>query len=528
MRQCQLDLVKSLGANTNAEVWKKRTTTPSKDFSITFLPSNPGPGVMDLVGTIDFKELEDDVQASETIVNQLKVQMEKELLEQKLKRKHEAVTKGSRHDPSRTRKDEGAKSAKETVEQVEQKGKPGLQSVAGLNQKSNNEQPTKGSSETEDDKQIEASRPSWASEGSYCFARLNENEVWGEVQILRHQPPNLCMVLFVHTGDHAVVAPANMVKNLPAGHINDSNVGKDGTGKKQIAGDQTKKGGDSVELWKPESVCLAKWVQDGVWYRAKVLEALEGNCYTVIFEDYGNIAVTYPTGMVTCRSQVPETDVIDVFVPKDREEGNACLALYKEELIWCRVNLVKKTKKGWEVEFTDYGGEMAEVEEVNLVDSVEEVPQGHAIDPSALTCVEEDVVVEKVEMQEGELVKTGNHEVGKESSEDEGQGGYMTMASQCSIPKHNVAVNGEDAEEPSMETEAAPPKPVASSSAPAAESPSASAESSSSPRAPSPPNPALLPALLLQPDDMCLAVWAEDGVCSFISLLYNAWIFQLS
>ena len=527
MRQCQLDLVKSLGANTNAEVWKKRTKTPSEHFCITFLPSSPGPGGMDLVGTIDFKELEDDVQASESIVNQLKVQMEKELLEQKLKRKHEAVTKGSRHDPSRTRKDEGAKSAKETVEQVEQKGKPGLLSVARLNQKSN-EQPTKGSSETEDDKQKEASRPSWASEGSYCFARLNENEVWGEVQILRHQPPNLCMVLFVHTGDHAVVAPANMVKNLPAGHINDSNVGKDGTGKKQIAGDQTKKGGDSVELWKPESACLAKWVQDGVWYRAKVLEALEGNCYTVVFEDYGNIAVTYPTGMVTCRSQVPETDVIDVFVPKDREEGNACLALYKEELIWCRVNLVKKTKKGWEVEFTDYGGEMAEVEEVNLVDSVEEVPQGHAIDPSALTCVEEDVVVEKVEMQEGELVKTGNHEVGKESSEDEGQGGYMTMASQCSIPKHDVAVNGEDAEEPSMETEAAPPKPVASSSAPAAESPSASAESSSSPRAPSPPNPALLPALLLQPDDMCLAVWAEDGVCSFISLLYNAWIFQLS
>ena len=112
----------------------------------------------------------------------------------------------------------------------------------------------------------------------------------------------------------------------------------------------------------------------------------------------------------------------------------------------------------------------------------------------------------------------------------------MTMASQCSIPKHNVAVNGEDAEEPSMETEAAPPKPVASSSAPAAEFPSAAAESSSSPAAPSPQESldcriaaaAANPALLLQPDDMCLAVWAEDGVCSFISLLYNAWIFQLS
>ena len=59
--------------------------------------------------------------------------------------------------------------------------------------------------------------------------------------------------------------------------------------------------------------------------------------------------------------------MIDECVPKDREEGSACLALYKEEMIWCRAKLVEKTKRGWEVEFTDYGGEWAEVEERDLV-----------------------------------------------------------------------------------------------------------------------------------------------------------------
>ena len=46
--------------------------------------------------------------------------------------------------------------------------------------------------------------PLWAIEGSHCLARWNEDGVWYEAQVLRHVAPNLCMVLFVGNGDHAV------------------------------------------------------------------------------------------------------------------------------------------------------------------------------------------------------------------------------------------------------------------------------------------------------------------------------------
>ena len=85
-------------------------------------------------------------------------------------------------------------------------------------------------------------------------------------------------------------------------------------------------------------------------------------------------------------------------VLKTREEGSACWALYKEELVWCRANLVGKTQNGWEVEFTDYGGERAEVGEEDLVDSLEQVPLGATIDSSVTSGggngVDQEVIVD--------------------------------------------------------------------------------------------------------------------------------------
>ena len=76
------------------------------------------------------------------------------------------------------------------------------------------------------------------------------------------------------------------------------------------------------------SVCVARWADDGVWYRAKVIEALEGNWYTVCFIDYGNAAMTTWADMVDSRRKVPEGEVIDDHVVKDRQEGSACWALW--------------------------------------------------------------------------------------------------------------------------------------------------------------------------------------------------------
>ena len=85
-------------------------------------------------------------------------------------------------------------------------------------------------------------------------------------------------------------------------------------------------------------------------------------------------------------------------VLKAREEGSACWALYKEELVWCRANSVGKTQNGWEVEFTDYGGERAEVGEEDLVDGLEQVPLGATIDSSVTSGggngVDQEVIVD--------------------------------------------------------------------------------------------------------------------------------------
>ena len=248
-------------------------------------------------------------------------------------------------------------------------------------------------------------------------------------------------------------------------------------------------------MWESGSVCIAKWTDDGVWYRAQVLEVLEGNCYTVCFVDYGNTAITTSTDMVSSRNKVPERQIIDECVSKDREEGSACLALYKEEMIWCRAKLVEKTKRGWEVEFTDYGGEWAEVEEGDLVDSINEVPLGQNVDSAVLNCVgveiDQSIVVDEVEVKRGggNEKQGGGDEIKKELS-SEGEDCYVTMASHC----NDEAVVDE---EPSMEMETAHPKPVVPMPAPAASSSEAATLNTGN------------PVLLLQPEDMCLAKGAQ-------------------
>ena len=87
----------------------------------------------------------------------------------------------------------------------------------------------------------------------------------------------------------------------------------------------------------------------------------------------------------------------------------------------------------------------------------------------------------------------------------EGEEGYVTVASHC----NDEAGLDEEEQEPSMEMESAPPRPVVPM-------PAAPTASSSTPDPQSQNNPRN-PALLLQPEDLCLAVWAEDGVRIYCS-----------
>ena len=57
---------------------------------------------------------------------------------------------------------------------------------------------------------------------------------------------------------------------------------------------------------------MAKWEVDGVWYRAKVVEATSGRSTRVLFVDYGN--QDDATALVRTAAELGEDDVKDPYV----------------------------------------------------------------------------------------------------------------------------------------------------------------------------------------------------------------------
>ena len=114
---------------------------------------------------------------------------------------------------------------------------------------------------------------------------------------------------------------------------------------------------------------------------------------------------------------------------------------------------------------------------------------------------------DEVEVKRDGVAENENQAGGDESKEisSEVEEGYVTTASHCK----DKDVVDEEAQEPSMEMESAPPRPVVPM--PAAPTASSSTPASAPQSQINPENP----ALLLQPEDLCLAVWAEDGVCIY-------------
>ena len=187
LREQQLNMVKSLNAFTNDEVKKTLAVLPTEDLFITFLPSPPG--VMDLVGTLHIKQMKDEAPATEaTVVNQLKVQMEKELhcKAKNLKRKHDAV-------PLKTSKQE-QDAGGDSILTKEELSKPAKEKGSGGRSKKSEEEvgvngPKKACQKNDEDAKEsvelkedgttkEAVRPVWASEGSSCLARMSKDGLW--------------------------------------------------------------------------------------------------------------------------------------------------------------------------------------------------------------------------------------------------------------------------------------------------------------------------------------------------------------
>ena len=57
--------------------------------------------------------------------------------------------------------------------------------------------------------------------------------------------------------------------------------------------------------------CYARWSEDEVWYRARVLELLDTGDYKVLFLDYGNQDIVRPGAVVQKAEDIPKNQELD-------------------------------------------------------------------------------------------------------------------------------------------------------------------------------------------------------------------------
>ena len=82
---------------------------------------------------------------------------------------------------------------------------------------------------------------------------------------------------------------------------------------------------DETRAWSRGETCLARWKDDGVWYRAEVVEVTSKKGSTrVLFVDYGN--QDDATALVRTAAELGEDDVKDVHVeaPEDFPLQQSC------------------------------------------------------------------------------------------------------------------------------------------------------------------------------------------------------------
>ena len=172
-------------------------------------------------------------------------------------------------------------------------------------------------------------------------------------------------------------------------------------------GDVALNHGDMVES-KPDvedflvgCICVAKWSEDGVWYRARV-EKVEGKMVEVTFMDYGNMELIARDSILKCREQIPGGEDIDEFVVVKVEElgktindvseavvmlsiRDTVIAKWGEDDVWYNAEIIRQVTEGKtvEVSFVDYGNS-AEVDICNIVRTKAEIPTEDDIDENVL------------------------------------------------------------------------------------------------------------------------------------------------
>ena len=177
-----------------------------------------------------------------------------------------------------------------------------------------------------------------------CFAKWTEDEVWYNAKVEKVLQDGTFQVLFLDYGNSEVAPRSNILLNwaeIPKGDEIDENViepstntlSKDiGTSEPPPA-ETTRVVNISSEppreipevckkLEEPElvagQICLAKWDDDEVWYRAKVTKTSEANV-EVVFSDYGNSAILVRERIVLSYRDIPAKDVAEEMIDENVE-----------------------------------------------------------------------------------------------------------------------------------------------------------------------------------------------------------------
>ena len=244
--------------------------------------------------------------------------------------------------------------------------------------------------------------------GELVFAKWDEDKTWYNAKIIKINEEN-ADVEFVDYGNEDKVQKSHIVKlstEIPSSDDYDENISLSSN-----SDPTTNNNNESIAV---DTLCIAKWDEDNVWYRAKVLQfKTSSRTYEVEFIDYGNKAFVPEHELVLSAQLIPkdQKDQIDenvlstisestskpVIVSKDTKENanldvlekvesktdllplfavaSQCIAKWDEDGVWYRAKVVGQdhSSKMYEVEFIDYGN-TAQVDKQYMVMEAKEIP----------------------------------------------------------------------------------------------------------------------------------------------------------
>merc|ERR1719318_15995 len=173
-------------------------------------------------------------------------------------------------------------------------------------------------------------------------------------------------------------------------------------------------------------VCVAKWSEDGVWYRAKV-DKVEGEVVEVTFLDYGNTETVNTANIVKTRSHIPAGEEIDEFVEEIEEKvkldatvvyttGDLVIAKWNEDEVWYNAKIDEMGAEKVGVTFVDYGNE-DEVNIDNIVKLRSEIPRGDEVDENVIEIDNNSPEIKNVDEGVKKLFQVGDVVVAKWSED---------------------------------------------------------------------------------------------------------------